>query len=133
MGPSTVRSVAGRRCTALVLAAGLCLLVGYALGGHARATLDESPHAAALALVLSTNAQAISQLEEDKVAWWHDTKKRQWSVQRPFEPGGFDTTHLFLVVYTLDGTEMAQWTVDTRTKQLTMTSRRGVAVEASDQ
>lgn len=73
---------------------------------------EASPHAAALALVFREAAARVR--EVDRVDWWHDTKERTWSVRRPFSPGFIDSTHMFMVVYRIDGRTAAAWHVDTR-------------------
>lgn len=100
------------------------LTVAAVAGGMAgivaqpKAPADSSPHAAALALVLTHATDQIRSVEPDHDAWWHDTKKRQWTVLRPLSPGGVDSTHWFIVSYAIDGTEVAQWNVDTRTSEI---------------
>jgi hypothetical protein len=89
-----------------------------------------SPHAEALALVHRTQRDLIIRLEADYFRTltgnaknmaeslgdsfhWHDVQKRQWSAQRPFYPGVIDSTHMFLVAYSIDGNTVGTWTVDT--------------------
>jgi hypothetical protein len=52
--------------------------------------------------------------------WWHDIIQRSWDAGRPFAPGVIDSTHFFLVSYSIGGVEIARWFVDTlkRTAQL---------------
>ncbi|HLG14675.1 MAG TPA: hypothetical protein VJH03_09280 [Blastocatellia bacterium] len=97
-------------------------------------TEDEiPPHCEALSIVWATQQEMIKQLEiayataEQKKQkenigtdgrWWFDTAKRQWDVQRPFAPGGFDSTHWFLVKYSIDDQAVANWFVDTRNRKV---------------
>jgi hypothetical protein len=48
-------------------------------------------------------------------AWWSDTNERQWRVRRPFAPGFIDSTHSFVVSYSVAGKEITYWNVDTQT------------------
>ena len=79
-------------------------------------THDRSPHAAALALVLRTQADVIQAVDREN--WWHDTKTREWTAQRPFAPGTLDSTHMFQVEYKIDGVVVAQWLVDTERRSV---------------
>jgi hypothetical protein len=106
--------------TAVVVVVALGVTARHAVGS---AQPERSPHAEALALVLLKDAEFIAHLESDHENWWHDTKKREWQVLRPFSPGDIDSTHLFIVVYSIDGTEQAQWNVDTRAGQVDRVSR----------
>jgi hypothetical protein len=85
-----------------------------------------SPHADALELVFARAADKIRALDGD--APWLDTKERVWSVKRPFGPGGFDSTHWFDVVYSIDGHVVAKWSVDTRNQTV---SESPLAAKAS--
>jgi hypothetical protein len=81
-----------------------------------------SPHAEALRLVLERCGPEIDAMEKAASGapingdseWWFDTKRRGWTVQRPFGPGVFDSTHWFNVQYEIDGKVVATWSVDTR-------------------
>ena len=55
---------------------------------------------------------------EGKHDWWHDVKRRGWTVQRPFGPGVIDSTHWFNVTYQIDGKPVAKWFVDTRKREV---------------
>ena len=74
--------------------------------------LEMSPHADAIRVVLETQGKMIRKV--DKQNWWHDAKKRQWVVHRPFHPGTIDSTHMFIVSYEIDGKSVATWAVDTK-------------------
>lgn len=69
--------------------------------------------ATALKIVLDTQQAKLQELDSPD-SWWHDTKERTWSVRRPFELGVLDTTHTFVVSYSIDGATVAFWQVDTR-------------------
>lgn len=56
--------------------------------------------------------------------WWFDTARRQWDVQRPFSPGGFDSTHLFLVKYSIEDRDVATWLVDTEKASVSVSGRK---------
>ena len=71
-----------------------------------------SPHAEAIQLVIKHQQARIR--EVDKENWEHDVKERTWIVRRPFHPGVIDSTHMFNVVYRIDGKDVAAWFVDTR-------------------
>jgi len=75
---------------------------------------EKSPHADALMLVLSTQGDMIRKV--DKENWWFDVKERSWSVRRPFGPGVLDSTHMFVVTYSIGGKKLASWNVDTDNK-----------------
>jgi hypothetical protein len=83
----------------------------------------DSPHGLALALVLATQQKAIREMEKkagtlgenaQEEKWWHDVTPRTWSVVRPCYPGVIDSTHWFVVRYSIDGKEVGSWNVDTR-------------------
>ena len=76
-------------------------------------TAQASNPAHAIELVLSTR-QADVLAVDSADSWWHDTKERSWTAKRPFEPGVLDTTHTFVVSYSIDGVVVATWDVDTR-------------------
>jgi hypothetical protein len=67
----------------------------------------------AIEIVLSTRQVDILTVDSSE-SWWHDTKRRDWSVVRPFEPGVLDTTHTFVVSHSIDNVVVAEWDVDTR-------------------
>jgi hypothetical protein len=81
-----------------------------------------STHAEALQLVLQKCGDRIQAAEVASAGpvrlgdepWRYDTRKREWSVCRPVEPGYLDTTHTFDVIYSIDGKVAAAWLVDTR-------------------
>ena len=72
-----------------------------------------SPHAEAIRLVLQTQQEQIHRLD-DAEHWWLDTKERTWSARRTVAPGIIDSTHNFLVRYSVDGVIVGTWGVDTR-------------------
>lgn len=78
---------------------------------------DESPHAAAIRLVMTSRSAEVRKLDQSP-DWWHDTKERVWSVKRPFGPGVVDSTHYFQVSYSIDGQVVGTWSVNTRTGQV---------------
>jgi hypothetical protein len=88
----------------------MALVVGFAAGAGTRP--ERSPHVAALELVFQKAPERIRQV--DRLKWWFDTEERTWVVQRPFAPGGIDSTHLFDVRYRVAGKQVAAWQVDTR-------------------
>lgn len=73
----------------------------------------ESLHFQAISLVMELRASEIAEFE-DLNSKWHDTQTRTWSVRRPFDPGVLDTTHYFEVSYSIGGTAVATWIVNTR-------------------
>jgi len=77
---------------------------------------EESPHAEAIRLVMSTQQDIIRKVDPNN--WWHDVKTREWRAKRPFLPGTIDSTHMFVVSYHIDGKAVHSWLVDTRTKQV---------------
>lgn len=77
---------------------------------------DRNPFVEAINLVATTQKAEIKAV--DKGEWWFDTSKREWSVQRPFAPGGVDSTHLFTVTYKVDGKQVMSWNVDLRKKKV---------------
>ena len=87
------------------------LLLASPVIAATRAT-PESQHAAALRVVLATQATRIYALDPD--ASWDDLKEHSWSVRRPVHSGVLDMTHTFAVSYSIDGAVVATWTVDTR-------------------
>ena len=100
----------------LIALAAACILTGLAIGiAIAKSSGKESetsPHAAALQLVIQTQADRIRAV--DPGDWWTDVKEREWVVKRPFGPGDIDSTHWFNVTYRIDGHDVASWFVDTR-------------------
>ncbi len=86
-----------------------------------------SPHGEALSLVLSGQQDIIAKAEADffqtrgtdqfrgakEQYWWFDTLQRTWTVTRPFGPGQMDSTHWFLVSYSIDKKVVCKWSVDT--------------------
>jgi hypothetical protein len=73
---------------------------------------EASPHAEAIRLVMTTQQATIREVDQGN--WWHDVKERAWKAKRPFAPGGFDSTHMFVVSYHIDGKAVCSWSVDTR-------------------
>ncbi|MGB5014021.1 MAG: hypothetical protein WBO68_08305 [Pyrinomonadaceae bacterium] len=93
------------------------------------------PQTDALSLVWSTQEKEIKEIEMQFAAaelkkvvqrvtsadrWWFDTDARRWEVQRPFEPGGVDSTHLFDVTFFINNVKRGSWFVDTRKRTVTM-------------
>jgi hypothetical protein len=88
----------------------------------------KSLHAEAIALVMESQREEIAKAElqyfKEKGTdwfkggaeqyWWHDTIQRYWYAGRPFAPGVIDSTHFFLVSYSIGGNVIARWSVDTR-------------------
>src|SRR5262245_22197139 len=91
------------------LAMALTILV-CSSGASPVVKLEKSPHAEALELVFSQQAEQIRQL--DTRDWWLDTDERTWRVKRPFGPGHIDSTHSFNVEYLIGGQLVGQWFVD---------------------
>jgi hypothetical protein len=83
---------------------------------------ETSPHAEAIRLVFDNQQKFIREL--DKENWWHDVKKREWVVERPFAPGIMDSTHMFTVYYKIDGKEVEAWIVDTEKRTVDARSGR---------
>jgi hypothetical protein len=77
---------------------------------------ERNPFIEAINLVWATRHAEIRAV--DKGAWWFDTSKREWSVQRPFGPGVIDSTHLFEVTYKIDGKKVMSWEVDIQKKKV---------------
>jgi hypothetical protein len=102
----------------------------------AAVSVDESdslpPHYEALSLVFKNEGDQIKTLEHKHASaeqakqkeyvgsggrWWFDTDERTWSVTRPFGPGGIDSTHWFVVTYSV-GAQKLSWSVDTRKRKV---------------
>ena len=96
----------------LVAATALSLLLSASPAIAATRATPDSQHAAALRVVLTTQANRIHALDPD--ASWDDLKEHSWSVRRPVHSGVLDMTHTFTVRYSIDGALVAAWTVDTR-------------------
>ena len=92
------------------------LAAGFLIAQPGDTPIDESPHAAALKLVIDTQATQIKAVETGD--WWMDVSERTWVVRRPFPPGYFDSTHWFNVTYRINGRDAASWFVDTRTQKV---------------
>lgn len=107
-----------RRYILFVLTIALASAISFAAGTIFHSRPNDSPHANALAFLLSKDIATISKIEKDHDAWWFDTKPRQWIVKRPFAPGIIDTTHSFEVVYSIEGNEVANWSVDTDRQEI---------------
>ena len=105
-----------------------------------------SPQSDAITLVIEKQQKEIAQAEleyfkENGVDWWrgeieqyrwHDTITRSWSVTRPFAPGIMDSTHLFYVVYSINGKAVGWWSVDTRKKTATIVKEVETKTEKPD-
>src|ERR1700741_2520221 len=92
---------------------------------------SETPHAEAITVVLSSHQKEIEEGElkyfrdHGVGPWrgelaqyrWHDTFTRSWSVTRPVAPGVVDSTHWFIVAYSINGVLVCSWSVDTRAKK----------------
>lgn len=120
-----MRIDSARFCTVI----GLSVLLAFALGAKMPsssasgvARVEASPHVSALELLFKHQAEAIRRLDTEN--WWHDVKERTWSVKRPLYPGGIDSTHLFVVTYRIDGSEVGRWNVDTARGEATLLSKR---------
>jgi hypothetical protein len=114
------------------LAAGLTFF--RTAGTASVSSTSESPHAEAIAFVIETQQKQIAQAEqtyfkEKGVDWWrgkpdqyhwHDTITRSWSVTRPVAPGVVDSTHWFIVAYSINGIVVCTWSVDTRKRTATL-------------
>lgn len=117
-------------CTQLSIAIASSVWLSFALGTTAMpassaspaAQVETSPHAAALELLFRRQGETIRHLDTEN--WWHDVKERSWSVRRPFYPGGIDSTHLFVVTYRIEGTEVGTWSVDTARGEVTLLPRK---------
>jgi hypothetical protein len=75
-------------------------------------TVEGSPHAEAIMLVMKTQQDVIRTVEQE-CPWWFDTMNREWIVRRPVSPGIIDSTHMFEVTYKIEGDEVARWSVNT--------------------
>ena len=93
-------------------------LVGYLIAPFAQAETpaEQSPHAQAINLVMQTQSDAIRKADPEN--WWHDTKQREWMAKRTISPGIIDSTHLFEVTYSIDGSIAASWLVDIGAKSI---------------
>lgn len=83
---------------------------------------ETSPHLQAIQLVFETQEELISQIDKEHLNeenWWQDTEKRSYEIKRPFYPGGVDSTHLFVVIYKINNSAVAEWLVDLRNKKVT--------------
>lgn len=90
------------------------LIALAAMTTFAGAATSDYPPLDAIRLVVEQDLQSLKQM--DTGDWSMDTKRREWSVQRPAPPGVLDTTKLFNVVYRVDGKALACWFVDTGAK-----------------
>jgi hypothetical protein len=93
-----------------------------------------SSQSEAIALVIKKQQKDIAQAEltyfkENGVDWWrgeieqyhwHDTITRSWTATRPVSPGVVDSTHWFIVTYTINNKAVGNWTVDTEKKKATV-------------
>ena len=92
----------------------------------------KSPHAVALSLVLGSQQEVIANAElkhfkekgtdgflgGSEQYWWHDIIERKWTLKRPFYPGGIDSSHWFMVSYSLGEDVVCEWIVDTRKRKV---------------
>ena len=102
------------RLIMLIIVAACVLAVGRLIAQPvpSQRVLEMSPHAEALSLVFVKCGDRIRAVDQEN--WWHDVKSRDWTAKRPFYPGVIDSTHMFVVSYTIDGKVVETWTVDTR-------------------
>lgn len=91
-----------------------------------------SPQSDAIALVIAKGQADIANAETDYFKangtdwwlssssqyYWHDTISRSWSAIRPIAPGVTDSTHAFIVSYSIKDQTVATWGVDTREKTI---------------
>ena len=78
--------------------------------------LNRNPSVEAINLVSTTQMAEIKSVDQSN--WWFDTSQREWSVKRPFSPGGIDSTHMFVVIYKVDGKQLLSWDVDLKNKKV---------------
>ncbi len=81
-----------------------------AFATFAGAQTGDYPPLDAIRLVVEQDLQSLKKM--DAGDWSMDTKRREWSVQRPAHPGVLDTTRLFNVAYRVDGKTLSCWFVD---------------------
>src|SRR5688572_21920317 len=98
---------------------GALFLGGLGLSSPAESLANDesqSPHSEAIALVIKKQQDQIGKAEEayfkkHGVGWWkgelrqyrwHDTIQRSWSAVRPVAPGVTDSTHLFIITYSIN-------------------------------
>lgn len=105
-----------RVLAAMVFALLLVHLSGVAAGPEEGKKPEASPHAVAIQLVMTTQQETIREVDQGN--WWHDVKERAWKAKRPFAPGAFDSTHMFVVSYLIEGKAVCSWFVDTRAKKV---------------
>jgi hypothetical protein len=97
--------------------------------------IDLPPHFEAISLVWQNQKEQIKTVELQHAhkkqsrtkeyinaegRWWFDTDKRRWDVFRPFEPGGVDSTHMFIVRYFIDDKMFLYWNVNTEDKTVSL-------------
>jgi len=101
---------------------------------------DRSPQGEAIALVMEIHRTKLAEAEfkhfeergtdwfrgGNKQYWWHDTITRTWSAWRPFAPGVIDSTHFFVVAYSIGDTEVGRWSVDTRKRTAQLLAKGAV-------
>jgi hypothetical protein len=92
----------------------LPLLVACSIGRHPTQK-SGSPHVEAIQLVAEKENKVLSHLAGD---WWTDIEDHVWRVTRTWGPGYLDTTHSFLVIYTLSDKHALSWLVDTRERSV---------------
>ena len=92
-----------------------------------------SSQSEAIALVIEKQQKEIAQAEqsyfkENGVDYWRgaiedyhwfDTITRSWTAQRPYAPGVIDSTHFFVVTYSINNKPVSYWAVDTEKKKIT--------------
>jgi hypothetical protein len=101
------------------------------LVGEEAPTVEKSPHSEALQLVFTKEKEKIRELDQE--LWWIDDKERSWSVKRPFASGFIDSTHWFVVRYSVDGKVVASWSVDTETRDVVLSKSPENKVTADEE
>lgn len=105
-------------------------------GDRQKTTTVLSPHAEAISLVQTKQAEEIIQAEREyftkheperyrddiDAPWWFDTMERTWVVHRPVGPGVFDSTRWFTVSYKIKDEIVAYWSVNTAQKTVQKTN-----------
>jgi hypothetical protein len=115
----------------VVLIAGWSIFNITRLIGEEPAPVEKSPHSEALQLVFTKEKERIRTIDQE--VWWIDDKERAWSVKRPFEPGFIDSTHWFVVRYSVDGKVVSSWSVDIETKDVVLLKVREQRTVSSDE
>ncbi len=83
-------------------------------------TYPESPHVEPLALVLATQRSHIASVERPGRTM--DTELHGWLVKRPMSSGHHDNRFRFVVAYQIEGKVVAEWTVNTQLRTVTLTA-----------